>query len=202
MTLQFATSKYPLPFSLRLRFGIRHILDSILRFALGIYRDKSSQEGIFTALLAREDANINRICFSYANSAIEFEDLRQDAIINIWRGMKSFRGESSESTWVYRVTINSCLSTIRKQSRHKHEDLEQLYSLIDAEDEEREAIEQMHNIISSLGREEKAIIMMWLDEMSYNDIATAMGMNRNTVATKIRRIKEIIAKQYHKEEKI
>ncbi len=97
MTLQFAASKYPLPFSLRLRFGIRHILDSILRFAVGIDPDESSQEGIFTALLAREDANINRICFSYANSAIEFEDLRQDAIINIWRGMKSFRGESSES---------------------------------------------------------------------------------------------------------
>lgn len=156
----------------------------------------------FMALLARENANISRICFSYAGSVADFDDLRQDALINIWRGIKSFRCQSSERTWVYRVTINSCLSTIRKQSRHQHESLEKLYGLIEADDSEREAIEQMHRAIAVLSLEDKAIIMMWLDEMSYDDIADAMGMNCNTVATRLRRIKEKISKQYQKEKNI
>lgn len=58
----------------------------------------------------------------------------------------------------------------------------------------------MHRAIGTLGSQEKAIIMMWLDELSYDDIADAMGINRNTVATKIRRIKNKIIKQYKKEE--
>lgn len=201
MTLQFSSAQIELPMTLRLRIGLARLWDSILYLvADNAASETAAIEREFMALLARENANIARICFAYAGSVADFDDLRQDALINIWRGMKSFHGASSERTWVYRVTINSCLSTIRKQSRHQHESLEQLYGLIDADDTEREAIEQMHRAIATLGREEKAIIMMWLDEMSYDDIAEAMGLNRNTVATRLRRIKEKIVKQYQKEE--
>lgn len=202
MTLRLTSAQLELPLSLRLRFALKRFRDAVLRFASVTETEAVTLERDFMALLARENANISRICFSYAGSVADFDDLRQDALINIWRGIKSFRGQSSERTWVYRVTINSCLSTIRKQSRHQHESLEKLYDLIEADDSEREAIEQMHRAIAVLGLEEKAIIMMWLDEMSYDDIAEAMGMNRNTVATRLRRIKEKIAKQYQKEENI
>lgn len=153
----------------------------------------------FKAIISRENATISKICFSYSCSAAEFDDLRQDALINIWRGMRNFRGDSSEKTWVYRVTVNSCLSTIRRQSRHQHESLEGLFGLIENADTDMEAIEQMHHAIGMLGQRERAIIMMWLDELSYEEIAAAMGMNRNSVATKIRRIKEKIAKEYKQE---
>lgn len=203
MTLQLSSAQIELPARLWLRIGLGRLWNSILC----LVEDKATGESAaiereFIALLSRENANISRICFGYAGSVADFDDLRQDALINIWRGMKSFRGASSERTWVYRVTINSCLSTIRKQSRHQHESLEQLYGLIEADDTERDAIEQMHRAIATLGREEKAIIMMWLDEMSYEDIAEAMGQNRNTIATRLHRIKEKIAKQYQKEEKL
>lgn len=154
----------------------------------------------FKELVARENATISKICFSYSCSVAEFDDLRQDALINIWRGMQTFRKESSPKTWIYRVTVNSCLSTIRRQSRHIHDSLDGLYGLIDSDDSNMEAIEQMHRVIATLGSQEKAIIMMWLDELSYDEIAVAMGLNRNTVATKIRRIKEKITKGYKKEE--
>lgn len=202
MTLQLTSAQLGLPLSLGLRFALKRFRHAVLRFASVTDTEAATLERDFMALLARENANISRICFSYAGSVADFDDLRQDALINIWRGMKSFRGQSSERTWVYRVTINSCLSTIRKQSRHRHESLEKLYGLIETDEPEREAIEQMHRAIAVLGLEDKAIIMMWLDEMSYDDIAEAMGMNRNTVATRLRRIKEKIAKQYQKEENI
>lgn len=153
----------------------------------------------FRQLIARNQSTISRICFSYADSVVDYDDLRQDALINIWRGMRKFRHESSCLTWVYRVTVNSCLSTIRKQSRHRHESLEQLYGLIAEDDDGKESIETLHRIISQLGLQERAIIMMWLDEMSYDEISDVMGLNRNTIATKIRRVKEKISKQYKEE---
>jgi len=161
-----------------------------------------SIEREFKEVITRENATISKICLSYSGSVAEFDDLRQDALVNIWRGMQSFRGEASQKTWIYRVTVNSCLSTIRKQIRHQHEGLEELYGMIDCDDTDKESIEQMHRIICTLGAQEKAIIMMWLDEMSYDEIAAAMGLNRNTVATRIRRIKEKITNQYKKEEQL
>ena len=114
--------------------------------------------------------------------------------------MKQFRNDASQRTWVYRVTINSCISTIRKLNRHKHDSLDELYSHVADNDDDREALELMHRIISQLGLQERATIMMWLDEMTYDEIADAMGVNRNTVASRIRRIKEKIAKQFKNEE--
>lgn len=190
----------PLPFWLRMQFTCSRIL-RFAAFSAEGERDASlALEREFKALIARDNATISKICFSYSGSVAEYDDLRQDALINIWRGMRSFRGEASEKTWIYRVTVNSCLSTIRRQSRHQHESLDGLYGLIDSDDSDREAIEQIHCTIAMLGSQEKAIIMMWLDELSYDDIAAAMGLNRNTVATKIRRIKDKITKEYKKSE--
>ena len=194
--------RIPLPLGLRVRF----MCNRMMRFATF-----SAEEGTaisldlereFKVLIDRENATISKICYTYSGSLAEYDDLRQDALINIWRGMRSFRGEASQRTWIYRVTVNSCLSTIRKQSRYKHESLEGLYGLIDGDDSDKEAIEQMHRSIARLGPQEKAIIMMWLDELSYDDIAAAMGLNRNTVATKIRRIKDKVINEYQKEENL
>lgn len=203
MTLDIAL--YPritLPFGLRMQF----IWNRFLRFAAfsADYEDVTTFtiEKEFKAMIARENATISKICFSYSGSVAEFDDLRQDALINIWRGIRNFRGMASERTWIYRVTVNSCISTIKKQSRHQHESLEGLYDLLESDDSDKDAIEQMHRAIGMLGSQEKAIIMMWLDELSYDEIADAMGLNRNTVATKIRRIKDKITKEYKKEEKL
>lgn len=161
------------------------------------YSPASSLE--FEKVLERYSDTINKVCFSYAGSAADFDDLRQDALINIWRGLDSFRSGSSPRTWIFRVTVNSCLSTIRRQSRHSHESLEGLFNLIDSESSVRESVEQLHQVIAQLGLRERALIMMWLDDFSYDEIAGAMGMNRNTVATRLRRIRIKITELYQKE---
>ncbi|MDE6480128.1 MAG: sigma-70 family RNA polymerase sigma factor, partial [Muribaculaceae bacterium] len=189
-----------LPLELRIKF----LCSRIVRWA-AFSNDVDANstyalERDFKKLIDTENATISRICFSYSGSVAEFEDLRQDVLINIWRGMQRFRGESSSKTWIYRVTVNSCLSTIRKQSRHRHESLDALYGLIDSDDSDKESIEQLHRIINTLDPDEKAIIMMWLDELSYDEIGAAMGLNRNTIATRIRRIKEKITNEYKREE--
>lgn len=196
---------YP-PIAIPMELRIKFLWNRVVRFA-ALSKDEEANSSLtlereFKKLITLENATISRICFSYSNSVDEFEDLRQDALINIWRGMNGFRRGSSEKTWIYRVTVNSCLSTIRKQSRHKHESLDALYGLIDSDDSEKEAIEELHRVINTLDQQEKAIIMMWLDELSYDEIGAAMGLNRNTIATRIRRIKEKITKEYKKEDMI
>ncbi|MCM1141827.1 MAG: sigma-70 family RNA polymerase sigma factor [Muribaculum sp.] len=203
MTLDTAVFPHTsLPLGLRMQFLWKRILQLTAFSAKEGLDSVYALEKEFKALIASEGAAISKICFSYSCSVAEFDDLRQDALINIWRGMRNFRGEASQRTWIYRVTVNSCLSTIRKQSRHQHESIEGLYGMIETDNSDKEAIEQIHRIIGTLGCQEKAIIIMWLDDLSYDEIASAMGMNRNTVATKIRRIKDKIAKEYKKEEKL
>ncbi len=195
-------SYYPIriPWRLRLRFLWNRCLQFAAAHEENVGTSSYILEREFKALIDRENATISRICFSYAGSTAEFDDLRQDALINIWRGMESFRGEASTKTWIYRVTVNSCLSTIRKQSRHQHESLEGLYGLIDSDESDKEDIEQLHRVINTLEPQEKAVIMMWLDELSYDEIGEAMGLPRNTIATRIRRIKEKITKEFQRYE--
>lgn len=202
------TSSTPIfpPSTIPLELRIRFLWNRMVRFAT-LSEDVDARsayeaEREFKKLIDIENATISRICFSYSNSIDEFEDLRQNALINIWRGMQGFRGGASAKTWIYRVTVNSCLSTIRRQSRHKHESLDSLYGLIADDGCDKEAIEQLHRAINTLAPEDKAVIMMWLDEMSYDEIGAAMGLNRNTIATRIRRIKDKIATEYKSEELI
>lgn len=200
MVLSLYDTAPQMPLQLRIRIlGWRlHLLAASLIHG---YADAdASIEAEFKKVIERENATISKICFSYAGSAADYEDLRQDALINIWRGMKKFRGDASQRTWIYRVTVNSCITCLRKLSRHSHESLDELYGLIDCDDDNKESIEELHRVIDTLGRQEKAMIMMWLDELSYEEIAETMGLNRNTVATRLRRIKEKISKLYKMEE--
>lgn len=200
ITLQLTDKALNIPPLIRLLRDFQRLKWRILCLVKGQADDAKSLEQEFNALVERENNTISKICFSYAGSVSDYEDLRQDALINIWRGLKSFRGEAKQRTWVYRITVNSCLSTIRRSARHDHQSLDGLYHLIEAPEDDKEQIEQLYMVISCLGPQDRAIIMMWLDEMKYDDIASVMGMNRNTVATRLSRIKEKIIEQYKKEE--
>lgn len=164
-----------------------------MKLSKSIIEDKEKIAQRFEELIRREKALISSICFYYSGSVAEYDDLRQDALINIWRGLSSFRNESTSKTWLYRVVLNSCVSTIRKQVRHRKGsvDISTLYDMVADEGEERrDRIEVLHTMISTLPAQDKAFILMWLDEVSYEEMGEIMGIPRNTVATRIHRIRE------------
>lgn len=145
----------------------------------------------FLTVVKNSDSLISRICFGYAETRQEFEDLRQDVLINLWQGIDSFKGNSAVSTWVYRVTLNTCVSTLRKKKHNPSTvELNELYDLIDEPDSRVEMLREMHRRISKLSPTDKALILLWLDEVSYEDISEMTGLPRNTVATRLRRAKE------------
>lgn len=150
----------------------------------------------FLEEVARYERVIRRVCFMYSSASAPFDDLYQETMVNLWRGFESFRGDSQLSTWIYRTTINTCVTWFRKNSRHnKAMTLEDaLDRVVDYDDDEhRRDLADMYKLISQLDPFEKAIIMMWLDESSYDEIANVTGLSRGVVSQRLYRIKHKLA---------
>lgn len=137
---------------------------------------------------------ITKVCYYFATNTPELKDLRQEVLLNIWTGLDNFRMQSKASTWIYRVCFNTCITHKRKNKQRKNEI--PLSDVLDIEDDGFDIgkYQEMHRLIGKLDGEEKAIILMWLDENSYEEIADVVGLKRNTVATRLKRIKEKLVK--------
>ncbi len=134
---------------------------------------------------------IARVCYCYASDAGEFEDIRQDILAALWQSWKSFKGECALSTWVYRVALNTCVGAFRRHKRRgRHVPLD---TIVEPEADDADPMadyNELHALISRLSLRDKALILLWLDEMTYDQIAEVTGLPRNTVATRLRRAKE------------
>lgn len=154
-------------------------------------------EQAFTELLERNRQLISKVCYMYASDGEHFKDLCQEVATNLWQGHKSFRGDSAESTWVYRVALNTCVSYFRRQSGRRVEtvDLENA-AYVEADTGERtEQLREMYRLISALGKIDKALILLWLDEKSYDEMAEITGLSRGNVASRLHRVRQRLAKQ-------
>ncbi len=151
---------------------------------------KTSRE--FASFVNEHSRIINKVCWAYATPKVPYDDLRQEILTNLWLGLDQFQGTSKLSTWVYRVAVNSALMAIRNY-KPKVETLPLEISSfeISSESEENKAeqLSALHELINQLLPIEKAIILLWLDEYSYEEIADIIGIERNNVATKLHRIK-------------
>lgn len=151
----------------------------------------------FASFIRQHSRIINKVSYFYATPKLPFDDLRQEIYINLWLGLKDFRGDSKVSTWVYRVAVNSALMALRSTGRKVETvdmDLASLEMSTELDDAQKENLQALHSLINRLEEIEKAIILLWLDEFQYEEIAETLGMKRNTVATKIHRIKEKLSK--------
>ena len=148
-------------------------------------------------MVIRHEKIIFSVCFFYANNDVPFEDIRQEVLISLFKGYRNYRKESSESTWVYKVCINTCLFSLRKLSpKIKTLSFDEM-PIIHFQDENdlelKEKLEWLYSVIAQLNPMDKALILMWLDDIPYDDIASNMGIPRNTVASRLHRIKEKIS---------
>ncbi len=155
----------------------------------------NQKEAEFEKLLADYGGVIWRVCLTYADSREEAADMRQDCLVNLWRGRESFRGESGLSTWIHRVCLNTCISFMRREKPRKGGaiDAEPLPDLPADEADKAEMTRRMYELIKRLKTRERAVILLWLEDFSYDEIADVMGVNRNSIATLLRRVKQKLA---------
>ena len=134
---------------------------------------------------------IDKICYMYASDMENFNDLRQEVLINVWQGLETFENRSAMSTWLYRVSLNTCITYTNKERKHvEHDELSDNMYFYDDSQEYKQRLKELYRLIDKLNRLEKALILLWLDEVSYEEIGLIMGISRNNVASKLRRLKE------------
>jgi RNA polymerase sigma-70 factor (ECF subfamily) len=146
----------------------------------------------FIELIENNKKMIYKVSHMYCDSTINKKDLFQDIISNLWTSYPSFQNKSKISTWIYRVSLNTAITWFRDYTRqYKNIDYTNLIpNLADETDSTvDELYDQLYSAINSLGKIDKAIILLLLDEYSYEEIAEIIGISKTNVATKISRIK-------------
>jgi RNA polymerase sigma-70 factor (ECF subfamily) len=151
----------------------------------------SNVEKAFIELIQENERLIYKVCSIYVSDEFPIADLYQEVIYNLWKSFPKFRNECSESTWMYRVALNTCITGMRKELRRPQQVsiLNLKEHLIEPESME-ENIREMYKLIYRLKTLERAIILLYLEEKSYKEIADITGLTLNNVAIKLKRIKE------------
>ena len=131
----------------------------------------------------------------FSHDEDEVNDLFQETLINMWKGIGSFREESKVSTWIYRVALNTCLLQERKKKKEvKKVPLSMVVNFYEDNDANSTQVRQLHQRIGRLGLVDRALVMMWLEGMSYDEIGAVMGISPQNVGVKLFRIKEQLKK--------
>ncbi len=148
------------------------------------------REALYAEVAERHGDMIERICFGYARSVADMEDLRQDVMLNLWKALPSFRGDCAMRTWVYRLALNVCVTSLRKSYRRVDTTgINELLDLACCDDEQRETLAALHEAIGLLNPIDRTVVMLWLEEESYESIAAITGLTKGNVAQRIHRAK-------------
>ncbi len=149
-----------------------------------------NKEQIFTELLREHKSTIYSVCFMYAESAEEADDLFSEVAIRLWQGLESFEHRSSTSTWIWRVSLNTCISCNRKTKRHNAPKLTMNRNLYEDTDSESRQMRRLQARIHRLKPFGRAIVLLWLENMSYEEIAAIVGISVKNLSVRLYRIKE------------
>ncbi len=161
----------------------------------------SSKEEYFTQVYQQNKDKIYRLCLGFMGNEFEADDLLQEILIKIWANLNSFKGESSISTWIYRIATNTAILYSKRRSRLNNKlvllnpDNEEIASNeVDSSTGEKK-INQLYNAISSLKEIDRIVIGLLLEGNSYNEIAIITGLSISNVGVRISRIKKTLNKK-------
>lgn len=152
-------------------------------------RDKEK----FVQTVREHKGTIYTVCYMFSKDTDEVNDLYQEILMNLWRGFGSFEGKSDIRTWIYRVALNTCISIDRKKKR-KPVRLNIDIDLYEDTDTDTRQVRMLYNRISRLGPFDRAIILLWLDNIPYEEIGEIVGISAKYVSVRLLRIKEELRK--------
>lgn len=156
---------------------------------------RSKLEVNFEQILEKNKNKIFRICRVYATPPLEPQDLFQEVIFQIWESLDRFKGKSSIDTWVYKITINVCLRSKMKldKSNNKTDRFESIhFTPVEKEIDvsEQEKFKYLKQCIGTLNESDTSLIVLYLDDLPYKEIALITGLSENHIAVKMKRIRK------------
>jgi RNA polymerase sigma-70 factor, ECF subfamily len=154
------------------------------------------EEKKFVNLINEHQGLIHKVCIMYENDRDVRNDLFQEIVLQLWKSFPTFRGEAKISTWMYRIALNTAISGFRKDTRKiLTEDLKEMhFNISESGDDSEENLQKLQWAIRQLNEIDRAMIMMALEEIPYEDIAETIGISQNNVRVRMNRIREKLRK--------
>jgi RNA polymerase sigma factor (sigma-70 family) len=145
----------------------------------------------------------HKVCKLYFMDIDDREDVLQEMLYNLWKSYPHFDGRSKFSTWMYRVCLNTAFTYIRKSKKQKHELLSTTHHQIPdpSGENKEEAINMLFEAIAMLTPVNKAIVLLYLENMSYEEIANITGLSKSNVSVRLVRIKKELEVEMKKKTK-
>jgi len=148
----------------------------------------------FEQIVRDNKSTIYTVCYMFSKDADEVADLFQEVLINLWKGFDGFQGRSDLKTWIYRVALNTCISIDRKNKRRSKTELSMDINLFSDSDSDTKQVDMLHRRINRLKPFDRAIVLLWLENMSYDEIGAVVGITAKNVSVRLFRIKEELKK--------
>jgi RNA polymerase sigma-70 factor (ECF subfamily) len=150
----------------------------------------------FLDMIAAQKRIIYKVCYIYAKDQDDLNDLFQEVVLNLWKSFPHYRGESTVTTWVYRIAMNTCITFLRRSSTRLQTIpmTADVASLVADEEGRTGQLQELYRLINRLGKLERALILLWLEERSYQEMADILGISKANVAVKLLRTKEKLKK--------
>jgi len=144
----------------------------------------------FAKTVREHKSTIYTVCYMFSKDDDEVNDLFQEVLINLWKGYESFGHRSDIRTWIYRVALNTCISLDRKKRRTATVRLAMDINLFEDRDEDTRQVDLLHKRISRLQPFDRAIVLLWLEDLSYEEIGQIVGISTKNVSVRLFRIRE------------
>lgn len=139
---------------------------------------------------------IIKICRAYTDSQEDYEDYYQEVCLQIWKSRNNFKGNSKWSTWIYRISLNVCLTLLKK--KEKSQVLPSEDKIVENKEEapnfSDKDLRLLYEAIKKLSEVDRAIILLYLEEKSYKEISEVIGTSPNNIGVRITRIKKRLKK--------
>ena len=145
----------------------------------------------FAEIVRENKATIYTVCYMFSADREEVEDLFQEVLVALWLGLESFRGDSALRSWIYRISLNTCISADRKRRRRADSvRLDMKIDLFAEADDDSRQVQMLRRRIGKLGVFDRAIILLWLENLSYEEIGAIVGISAKNVSVRLVRIRE------------
>lgn len=159
----------------------------------------TSREALFKRWLEQHTGLVFKVARSFTSTDTDCDDLVQDILLQMWRSIPGFEGKSKESTWIYRVALNTALAWHRTEHKRRTTQtpllaIEELPEPDDFERRERdELVARLYTAIRRLPKMDAALVLLYLDDLSYREMAEVLGISESNVGVKLNRARKTLA---------
>lgn len=154
----------------------------------------NTKEQEFEQLVRTHKATIYAVCYLFSKDQDEVADLFQECLINLWKSWAGYEGRSDVKTWIYRVSLNVCVSLDRKCKRHSTVPLTMDINPYEEDNQNSQQMERLRQRINQLPPYDRAIVLLWLENISYEEIGAIVGITAKNVSVRLVHIKEQLKK--------